>query len=106
MGGSECVVTVSWSEPVVSCNGSASQYLLTVSPPTIECPSGSCEVGRGKEGFEKKEKNITLTVEQIYIFTVRADTCSNTQLGQTSEEYTFQIEGKGDDVCIYISEIK
>ena len=93
VSGSECVVTVSWSEPVISCNGSTSQYVLTVSPPTTEWPSGSCEVGRGEERFEKRELNVTLTVEQMYNCTVRADTCNNTQTGQDSEQLTIQMEG-------------
>ena len=93
VSGSECVVTVSWSEPVISCKGSTSQYVLTVSPNTIECPSGSCEVGRGEERFEKRELNVTLTVEQMYNFTVRADTCNNNQTGQDSEQFTIQMFG-------------
>ena len=54
VGESECVVTVSWSKPVISCNGFTSQYVFIVSPNTTECPYGSCEVGRGEERFEKE----------------------------------------------------
>ena len=36
-----CVVTVEWSEPFISCAGSVSQYVLSVTPPTSECQSGS-----------------------------------------------------------------
>ena len=97
MSGSECVVTVSWSEPVISCNGTTSQYVFTVSPPTTECPSGSCHVGRGEEGYEYRGKNVTLTVEQVYSFIVRADTCNNTHIGQDSDQYTLLIEGNEDD---------
>ena len=75
MGGSECVVTVRWSDPVISCSGSTSQYVLTVSPPTTECLSGGCVVGRGGEGFEEREHSVTLSVEQMYTFTMRADAC-------------------------------
>ena len=100
VSGSECVVTVSWSEPVISCNGSTSQYVLTVSPNTTECPSGSCEVGRGEERFEKRELNVTLTVEQMYNFTVRADTCNNNQTGQDSEQFTIQMEGN-EVICSF-----
>ena len=88
------MVTVRWSDPVISCNGSASQYVLTVSPPTTECPSGECVVGRGGEGFEEREQRVTLAVDQLYRFTVRADTCSNTQTGRESEQYTVEMEGE------------
>ena len=94
VGGSECVVTVRWSDPVISCSGSTSQYVLTVSPPNTECPSGGCVVGRGGEGFEEGEQSVTLSVEQTYTFTVRADTCSNTQTGEESEQYTVEMEGE------------
>ena len=100
VSGRECVVTVSWSEPVISCNGSTSQYVLTVSPNTTECSSGSCEVGRGEERFEKRELNVTLTVEQMYNFTVRADTCNNNQTGQDSEQFTIQMEGN-EVICSF-----
>ena len=94
MSESECVVAVRWSDPVISCNGSASQYVLTVSPPTTECPSGGCVVGRGGEGFEEREQSVTLAVDQVYELTVRADTCSNTQTGEESEQYFIEMEGK------------
>ena len=94
MSGSECVVTVSWSEPVISCNGSTSQYVFTISPPTTECPSGRCEVGRGEE-------TLTLTVRKKYHFSVRADTCNNTQTGQDSDQHTIQMEGN-EMICNYM----
>ena len=87
-----CVVTVRWSNPVIDCNGSPSQYVLTVSPPTTECP-GECVVERGGVGFVEREQNVTLAVDQMYNFTVRADTCSNTQTGQESEQYFIEMEG-------------
>ena len=93
MSESECVVTVRWSDPVISCNGSTSRYVLTVSPPTTECPSGECEVGKESAGFEEREKNVTLTVNRTYNLNVRADTCSNTQTGQESGTYTIDLEG-------------
>ena len=76
--GVESVMTLRWSDPVISCSGSTSQYALTVFPPTTECLSGGCVVGRGGEGFEEREQSVTLSVDQTYNFTVRADTCSNT----------------------------
>ena len=34
-----CVVTVRWREPFISCDGSVSLYVLTVTPPTCDCES-------------------------------------------------------------------
>ena len=101
MSENECVVTVSWSEPVISCNGSISQYILTVSPNTTECQSGRCQVGRGEEKFEKRQQNVTLTAEQMYLFNVRADTCKNTQTGQDSDQYTILMEGN-EMICNFM----
>ena len=98
---SGCVVTVSWSEPVISCNASITQYVLTVSPPTTECPSGSCVVGRREGRFETREQNISLSLEQIYIFIVRAYTCNNTLTGKDSDQYAIRMEGN-EMICNYM----
>ena len=68
--------------------------VLTVSPPTTECPSGGCVMGRGGEGFEERQQSVTQTVDQTYNFTVRADTCSNTQTGEKSEQYMVEMKGE------------
>ena len=34
-----CTLRVEWSEPLISCGGSVSQYVLTVTPPTSDCQS-------------------------------------------------------------------
>ena len=47
-------------------------------------------VGRGGEGFEES----TMAVDQMYNFTVRADTCNNTQTGEESGQYTVEMEGE------------
>lgn len=82
-----------WSDPVIDCNSSPSQYVLTVSPNTTECQFGECVVRRGGEGFEEREQRVTLAVNQMYYFTVRADVCSNTWAGEASEPYTVYFEG-------------
>ena len=37
VGERECVVNVEWSEALVSCGGSVSQYVLSVTPSTSDC---------------------------------------------------------------------
>ena len=51
-------------------------------------------VGRGGEGFEERQQRVTMAVDQMYNFTVRADTCSNTQTGEESGQYTVEMEGE------------
>ena len=47
-GGEECVVSVEWSEAIISCAGSVSQYVLSVTPPTSDCQSSpDCMVMNG-----------------------------------------------------------
>ena len=44
----------------------------------------------------RRESKMSLTVEQMYNITVRADTFNNTQTGQDSDQYTIAMEGNGD----------
>ena len=69
-----CMVTVEWSEPFISCAGSVSQYVLSVTPPTYECSSGSEECVLMTN---QTEYNLTVTVDETYDITVRDDICSN-----------------------------
>ena len=82
MGVDECVVNVMWSEAFTSCSGSVSQYVLSVTPPTSNCQSSSedCVLMTHHTHYD-----LTLTVNETYILTVRADTCSNTLTGNYSE---------------------
>ena len=82
MGVDECVVNVMWSEAFISCSGSVSQYVLSVTPPTSDCQSTSedCVLMTHHTHYD-----LTLTVNETYILTVRADTCSNTLTGNYSE---------------------
>ena len=89
-----CVVTVEWSEPFISCAGSVSQYVLSVTPPTCDCPSSlNCVVmdGRAVYTLSGSERQYDITVNRTmspeYGVTVRADTCDNTLTGYPSSEY-------------------
>ena len=89
-----CVVTVEWSEPFISCAGSVSQYVLSVTPPTCDCPSSpNCVVMDGRAVYtlsgSERQHNITVnrTMSPEYGVTVRADTCDNTLTGEPSSEY-------------------
>ena len=75
-------MNVVWSEPFISCSGSVSQYVLSVTPPTSECGSGSedCVLVTDQTHYD-----LTLTVDQTYNLTVRADTCTNTLTGDYSD---------------------
>ena len=84
-GDDGCVVTVEWSEPVISCGGSVSQYLLSVALLTPDDQPGS-----GDSEFRTNETqfNLNVSVDVTYILTVRAnDTCGNSRTGQP-EDFT------------------
>ena len=76
-GDDGCVVTVEWSEANISCGGSVSQYVLSVTPPT---PGGS---GDSEFSTNETQFNLTVSVEGTYTLTVRAnDSCGNSSTGQ------------------------
>ena len=81
VGERECVENVEWSEAFVSCGGSVSQYVLSVTPPTSDCQSSpDCEVMDGSSSVYNRsgtETQYSLTVAtQEYDITVRAETCA------------------------------
>ena len=79
VGADECVLSVRWSEAVISCGGSVSQYVLSVTPPTPDCPSGQCVT------TTDTQYNLTVTVDQTYSLNVTAfDSCGNNQAGENS----------------------
>ena len=80
VGVDECVVNVVWSESFISCSGSVSQYVLSVTPPTSDCGSEDCVLVTDQTHYD-----LTLTVDQTYNLTVRADTCNNTLTGDYSD---------------------
>ena len=86
----ECVVTLEWNEPFISCAGSVSQYVLTVTPPTSDCQSGS---GDCVLMTNQTQYNLTVTVDQMYNLTVRADTCRNMQIGKSSSVFSLELGG-------------
>ena len=86
-GDDGCVVTVEWSEPVISCNGSVSQYLLSVTLPTPDDQpgSGDSEFRTNETQFMTNETqfDFTVSVEETYTLTVRAnDSCGNSMAGE------------------------
>ena len=86
----ECVLSVRWSEAVISCGGSVSQYVLSVTPPTPDCQSGQCVT------TADTQYNLTVTVNQIYNITIRAeafDRCGNNQIGENRNIISVNLEG-------------
>ena len=80
VGVDECVVRVRWSESVISCTGSVSQYVLSVTPPTSDCQSGSEDC---VFMTDQTQYNLTVTASQIHSLTVRADNSfGNNIMGQ------------------------
>ena len=102
MGERECVVNVEWSEAFVSCGGSVSQYVLSVTPPTSDCQSSpDCEVMDGSSSVYNRsgtETQYSLTVAtQEYDITVRAEACAGSLTAESSV-YTVNLTGEGFSV--------
>ena len=88
VGVDECVLSVRWSEPVISCAGSVSQYVLSVTPPTSDCQSGSEDC---VFMTDQTQYNLTVTASQTYNLTVIADdSCGN--MGQPAK-YDIDLTG-------------
>ena len=88
LGVDECVLRVRWSEPVISCAGSVSQYVLSVTPPTSNCQSGS---GDCVFMTNQTQYHLTVNASQTYNLTVRAnDSCGN--VGQPAK-YDIDLTG-------------
>ena len=95
-----CVVTVRWRELFISCDGSVSQYVLTVTPPTCDCDSSedcmlmdnaAVYLLPGNETQYDIAVNGTMSLE--YDVTVRADTCDNSLTGDISPVYNINLIG-------------
>ena len=84
-----CTLSVEWSEAIVSCAGSVSQYVLSINPPISDCWSGKCVILTNRTHY-----NMTLTVDKSYSLTLRADTCSNT-LQSKSESISISTHAGG-----------
>ena len=92
VGERECVVNVEWSEAFVSCGGSVSQYVLSVTPPTSDCQlesNQSCLISTNNMQF-----NLTVTTDTSYNVTVRADTCTNSLRGPESAPISINFAGQ------------
>ena len=97
VGERECVVNVEWSEAFVSCGGSVSQYVLSVTPPTSDCQSSpDCEVMDGSSSVYNRsgtETQYSLTVAtQEYDITVSAEACAGSLTAESSV-YTVNLTG-------------
>ena len=88
VGVDECVLSVRWSEPVISCAGSVSRYVLSVTPPTSDCQSGS---GDCVFMTNQTQYHLTVNASQTYNLTVIADgSCGN--MGQPAK-YNVDLTG-------------
>ena len=88
VGADECVLGVRWSEAVISCGGSVSQYVLSVTPPTSDCLSGQCVM------TADTQYDLTVTLDQIYNLTVRAvDSCENIQTAENNNIISVELRG-------------
>ena len=94
-----CMVNVRWSEPFVSCGGSVSHYVLSVTPPTPGCQSGS---DSGSEFMTTETQyNLTVTANQTYILNISViNSCGD--IGQAAE-YIIDIGGKDVYIIMYCS---
>jgi hypothetical protein len=94
-----CTLDVSWSEPAISCGGSVSRYVLTLTPPTSDCQSsGDCMVMDGSSVITtpgtQTQYSLTVT-SQDYDITVRADTCGGSLTGDSSSVYNLNMKDLG-----------
>ena len=93
-GGDGCSLTVVWSEVTVTCDGSVSGYVLTVTPPTSDCPD--CVVVDGSSVYTLSGNetqyiiNVNGSQSLVYDMTVRAKTCDG---GDLIEPYTANLTG-------------
>ena len=94
-----CTVRVEWSEPLISCGGSVSQYVLTVTPPTSDCqssPDCSLTADGSSSVVTVPGTQITFTVSVTgneNEISVRADTCRGSLTGDISSINTGYLTG-------------
>ena len=109
VGEEECVVNVEWSEAFVSCGGSLSQYVLSVTPPTPDCQSSpDCVVVTSSSQYTipGSETQYSLTVGTLdYDITVRADVCDGSITAESSV-YNVDLTGEIDTFVYSVSEGK
>ena len=109
MGEEECVVNVEWSDAFVSCGGSLSQYVLSVTPPTPDCQSSpDCVVRTSSSQYTipGSETQYSLTVGTLdYDITIRADVCDGSMTAESSV-YNVNLTGETDTFVYSVSEGK
>ena len=92
------MVSVKWSEAIVRCAGTVSQYMLSVIPPTSDCQSSpDCMVMDGSSVITRPgtETQYSLTVScQDYNITARTDTCCGSLTGDISSVCTVNLAGE------------
>ena len=72
VGADECVVSINWSEAVISCGGSVSQYELCGTQGSEDCVNLTTQT----------RYDLTVAMEQTHSLTVTAfDRCGNSQTG-------------------------
>ena len=100
------MVRVEWSEPFISCGGSVSQYVLTVTPPTSDCQSSPDCTTDGSSSVVTAPGTQTAyglsVTSQRYDITLRADTCGGSLTGETSSVYNVNLTGEKISVAICI----
>ena len=101
------MVNVEWSEAFVSCGGSVSQYVFSVTPPTSECQSSpDCEVMNGSSSVYNRsgtETQYSLTVAtQEYNITVRAEACAGSL---TAESFVYTVNLTGEKVYCHLQQL-
>ena len=108
MGEEECVVNVEWSEAFVSCGGSLSQYVLSVTPPTPDCQSSpDCVIVTSSSQYTipGSETQYSLTVGTLdYDITVRADVCDGSMTAESSV-YNVNLTGETDTFVYSVSAV-
>ena len=116
VGEEECVVNVEWSEAFVSCGGSLSQYVLSVTPPTPDCQaSPDCVIVTSSSQYTipGSETQYSLTVGTLdYDITVRADVCDGSMTAESSVynvdltgEFTLGVYSVSEGKSIYTGNV-
>ena len=99
-GGDGCSLTVVWSEVTVTCGGSVSGYVLTVTPPTSDCQSSPQCVMMDDSAMYTLSGSLTQyrvdvneSTSMVYNIDIRAVTCNGTLDGDVSELYMVNLRG-------------
>ena len=86
VGADECVLSVRWSEAVISCGGSVTQYVLSVTPCQSNCDFTTLET----------QMNLNVAINRPYdlaITVMAKDKCGN-MLENETDPVTITLSGK------------